>query len=114
MINEPQLEQIKKQLMAEANQLQGQKEQRQQMGMNPDRDDRAQQFISRERRMALRSVKNERLTQIQKALEKIESGTYGRCEQCGDSIAPGRLEIIPYATSCISCQQAQRSFTSYS
>lgn len=41
------------------------------------------------------------LEQVDAALERIETGTYGTCELCGKPIAPGRLEAIPWATRCI-------------
>ena len=76
-------------------------------GVNPDRDDRAQSFAARERRLALQDVDQARLLQIEAALERIDDGSYGVCAHCEASIAPGRLEIIPYATLCIDCQQKQ-------
>ena len=42
---------------------------------------------------------------IDEALEKINEGTYGVCESCGDPIQPERLEALPYATRCIECQR---------
>jgi DnaK suppressor protein len=42
------------------------------------------------------------------ALERLESGTYGRCENCGREIAPERLEAIPTARLCVTCKQATR------
>lgn len=44
------------------------------------------------------------LAQVESALERIERGTYGRCERCGEEIDYARLEAIPYATLCIRCQ----------
>ncbi len=43
------------------------------------------------------------LRQIQKALTRLEDGTYGLCAECGRKISPARLDIIPYAAECISC-----------
>jgi DnaK suppressor protein len=40
------------------------------------------------------------------ALERLEAGTYGRCERCGNEIAPERLEAIPTARLCVTCKQA--------
>lgn len=37
------------------------------------------------------------------ALLRIADGDYGCCEECGDEIAPGRLEFDPAATRCVSC-----------
>jgi RNA polymerase-binding protein DksA len=45
------------------------------------------------------------LRAIDQALERIENGTYGKCERCGREIAEERLEAIPHATRCIDCQR---------
>ncbi|MGH9198213.1 MAG: TraR/DksA family transcriptional regulator [Acidimicrobiia bacterium] len=47
----------------------------------------------------------ERRNDIKAALVKIEKGTYGRCESCGNQINPDRLEAIPAARQCIDCKQ---------
>lgn len=39
------------------------------------------------------------------ALARIESGTYGTCQQCGKKIAKTRLDAIPYAELCIRCER---------
>ncbi|MCK9226844.1 MAG: TraR/DksA family transcriptional regulator [Syntrophorhabdaceae bacterium] len=50
-----------------------------------------------------------RLDAITDALEKIESGQYGRCERCGRQIEPKRLDALPWATLCSACQaEAER------
>ena len=43
------------------------------------------------------------IQQIRSALQKIEAGTYGTCDRCGEEIAVKRLEALPYATRCINC-----------
>ena len=43
------------------------------------------------------------LEQIEVALERIEDGTYGLCEQCGGRIPKQRLNAIPYAVMCVKC-----------
>lgn len=43
------------------------------------------------------------LKQIEKALSRIEDGTYEICESCGKEIEEDRLEMIPYATKCSKC-----------
>jgi RNA polymerase-binding transcription factor DksA len=40
---------------------------------------------------------------IEHALERIEDGTYGDCEECGNKIPKLRLEAIPYAALCVKC-----------
>jgi len=44
------------------------------------------------------------LERIEKAITRIEAGTYGECEVCGKSIPMPRLKAIPWATRCIACQ----------
>jgi DnaK suppressor protein len=43
------------------------------------------------------------LGKIEAALERIEEGTYGQCEECGAKIPKTRLNAIPYATMCVKC-----------
>jgi RNA polymerase-binding protein DksA len=45
------------------------------------------------------------LADIDAALQRIEDGTYGTCTNCGQQIAPERLEARPWATLCIDCQR---------
>jgi RNA polymerase-binding transcription factor len=45
------------------------------------------------------------LSAIDAALARIESGSYGRCERCGQPIAEERLRAILYATLCIDCKR---------
>jgi RNA polymerase-binding protein DksA len=45
------------------------------------------------------------LTAIEAALRRIEDGTYGTCQRCGNPIAPERLEALPYAELCIDCKR---------
>tara|TARA_R110002020_G_scaffold304329_3_gene520071 strand:+ start:1654 stop:1992 length:339 start_codon:yes stop_codon:yes gene_type:complete len=42
--------------------------------------------------------------QIIEALDRLDTGAYGRCTRCGEQIAPGRLEVVPHAAACIDCQ----------
>lgn len=43
------------------------------------------------------------LENIEAALERIDDGTYGMCEECGVRIPKMRLDAIPYATMCVKC-----------
>ena len=52
---------------------------------------------------ALAGSLSENLAEIEAALEKLEAGTYGLCEDCGQAIAPARLEAMPSARLCITC-----------
>lgn len=43
------------------------------------------------------------LRKVERALVRIEDGTYGVCESCGQPIPLARLEVLPYSTECVSC-----------
>ena len=49
------------------------------------------------------------LQAIEEALYRMEKGTYGVCRDCGDAIAPARLEAIPWTRVCIVCKQKQNA-----
>ena len=44
---------------------------------------------------------------IERVLAKLDDGTYGRCDGCGDPIPPERLEARPITATCVRCQQRQ-------
>jgi RNA polymerase-binding protein DksA len=66
-------------------------------------DDAAEVF-DRERALALKSNSQELLAQVEAAIERMDAGRYGICARCGQPIAPERLEALPYAIYCITCQ----------
>lgn len=49
------------------------------------------------------------LQAIEEALFRMEKGTYGVCRDCGEEIAPARLNAIPWTRSCITCKEKQKS-----
>ena len=49
------------------------------------------------------------LGQIHEALTRIDSGSYGRCEECNEMIAKPRLQALPYTKHCITCARAMES-----
>jgi DnaK suppressor protein len=57
--------------------------------------------------LSLLGSENETLDQIEAAIERIEDGIYGRCEECGGKIPKPRLEAIPYAAQCVQCASQQ-------
>lgn len=73
---------------------------------NRDRADLANDYRARNRRAALTSMDEQQLAQIDHALTRMDQGSYGMCEQCGNPIAAKRLEFLPQATLCMSCQEA--------
>ncbi|MGN6598150.1 MAG: TraR/DksA family transcriptional regulator [Actinomycetes bacterium] len=45
------------------------------------------------------------LDQIERALTRIEDGSYGRCTYCADAIPLARLELLPFTDGCVSCRR---------
>ena len=62
--------------------------------------------FDQQRDLALRDRSKAQLQQVEAALARLDGGTYGRCESCGQPIAPERLEALPWAGLCIDCQRA--------
>ncbi|TWT87295.1 General stress protein 16O [Pseudobythopirellula maris] len=54
----------------------------------------------------LAEVESRELGNIERALQRMNEGTYGHCEVCTEKIPVVRLNALPYATMCIACQQA--------
>lgn len=46
---------------------------------------------------------------VNDALCRMDHGRYGFCQECGTAISPGRLEVLPMAALCMTCQQQGRS-----
>jgi RNA polymerase-binding protein DksA len=65
--------------------------------------------FEREHLTALLDQTRDQLVRVDAALRRVDEGTYGICEHCGQPIAAGRLEARPTATLCIACaSQADR------
>jgi DnaK suppressor protein len=64
----------------------------------------ASQVFAQQRDLALRDRATQQLELVDAALARLEAGTYGTCLRCGEPIAAGRLEALPWAAYCISCQ----------
>ena len=69
--------------------------------------DIASQEIDRSFLLRLRDRERKLLKKIEKAIEKIENGTYGICESCGAEIPIKRLKARPVTDLCIECKQEQ-------
>ena len=72
-----------------------------------DTYDLASSERDREISLLLTDREREKLWAIDDALERIEDGTYGICENCESEIAPKRLEAMPFTRLCVSCQSEQ-------
>jgi DnaK suppressor protein len=60
---------------------------------------------TRELDMILTDREKRKLLQIDDALDRIEDGTYGQCEECGVKIPRARLKVLPFAKFCVECQE---------
>ncbi|PHR94679.1 MAG: molecular chaperone DnaK [Blastopirellula sp.] len=58
----------------------------------------------------LAEVESRELAQINKALERIRAGVFGACEGCECKVPIARLQVLPYASLCIKCQQELEEF----
>jgi DnaK suppressor protein len=54
------------------------------------------------------------LRAIEEALLRIDEGTFGICEDCGEKISPGRLNAMPFALRCVECQERHEFMSSES
>ena len=69
------------------------------------REEEATEALELEKRLALeRRLKNS-LAEVERAINKIDTGSYGRCDMCNQLIDPARLEALPQASLCMSCRQ---------
>jgi RNA polymerase-binding protein DksA len=60
--------------------------------------------VERERDLALSTAARQTVDEIAKALVRMDDGSYGYCEVCGDRIPVPRLEAIPWADQCVKCK----------
>ena len=67
--------------------------------------DDATEAFEQAKDLALRQGADRMLAEVNHALEKFCEGTYGWCEKCGQEIDWARLEALPAARLCITCQQ---------
>lgn len=63
--------------------------------------DSGQVAAAQDEQRALAADLREQLSEVEAAIERLDAGTYGRCEACGEPIADERLDAIPTARYCI-------------
>jgi len=68
-----------------------------------DEEDQATVSLMAETNLTLLGPKRQELEAIEEALQRLENGSYGLCEVCGQSIEPRRLEIMPETPLCRAC-----------
>ncbi|MFC6020368.1 TraR/DksA family transcriptional regulator [Plantactinospora solaniradicis] len=72
-----------------------------------DQADTGTKTFEREQEISLANSILERITQVERALERLDEGSYGWCERCGNPIPVERLAAFPSATLCVSCKQLE-------
>jgi DnaK suppressor protein len=72
-----------------------------------DEIDQAQTDIEQSMRMRLRNREVFYIKKVDEALNRIEDGTFGECDDCGEDIELRRLEARPTATLCVNCKEEQ-------
>ncbi|QDI90850.1 yteA family sporulation protein [Salicibibacter halophilus] len=118
MLNEEQINALKKQLKTMKNELEAETE-----GSNRPEEigelsqaanhpgDQGTELHEQAKNIALNNQSQQQLDDVQQALQAIEDGTYGHCAVCGESIPYERLEIIPETRLCITHAQAEADAT---
>lgn len=76
-------------------------------GAGDDQADAGSKTAERVHEIALAANSRAGLAQAEHALEQLEAGTYGICENCGNPIGKLRLQARPRATLCMTCQEKQ-------
>jgi len=75
----------------------------------PDPNDRATLESGRSFELRIRDRERKLLSKIEEALERVDEGEYGVCEDCGEDIGIKRLEARPVTTLCIDCKTIQET-----
>jgi DnaK suppressor protein len=70
----------------------------------PDIGDMSSVTYSRDVLFNLSETQKQKIADIDAALERIEKGEYGICMECGEEIAPRRMEVRPFSRYCIDCK----------
>lgn len=76
----------------------------------PDPTDRASLESDRNFMLRIRDRESKLIKKIKKALTRIENGTFGICEKCGEDISKKRLKARPVTTQCIDCKTKEEAF----
>jgi DnaK suppressor protein len=70
----------------------------------PDPNDRASQESDRTFELRIRDRERRLINKIREALERIDDGSFGTCDTCGEEISEARLKARPVTTLCIDCK----------
>ncbi len=75
----------------------------------PDPTDRASLEADRNFMLRIRDREHKLIKKIKKALERIDNGTFGICEMCGEDITMDRIKARPVTTQCIDCKTKEEA-----
>ena len=119
-LSKKEIQELKAQLLAERKDLEAQYKELEEssfgsnqsdltgeMGFDEEFADAGTATFERERDLSLVNNLRDLMERIDKALAKIEEGTYGLCDRCGKPIEKLRLKALPYANLCIKDKQAE-------
>ena len=76
-------------------------------GAGQDQADMGATSFERDHELTVLNSERDKLAQIERALARIDDGSYGVCESCGNPIGKMRLMAFPRATLCMTCKQRE-------
>lgn len=106
-MNQVDLEKYKALLLAKHEEIVGKSRRREDIWIVPTNEQIEMVQLAGEREFAVRALEHQSksLTQINRAIERIEDGEFGICLDCEEPISPKRLAAVPWAAYCLHCQQ---------
>jgi RNA polymerase-binding protein DksA len=111
-MNITRLESIRKQLENERSRLcqdlNTAEDQRHGDNFSREKAEIAMQTQERDKLLVLTGKLREQMLEIEHALHKLEEGSYGICDSCGQPIESGRLEVLPHASQCMGCKATNK------
>jgi RNA polymerase-binding protein DksA len=76
-------------------------------GAGDDQADAGSKTFEREQELSIANNRRDLLVQMERAMERLDKGTYGNCESCHEPIMKARLQAFPSATLCVRCKQRE-------
>lgn len=70
---------------------------------DPENADAGSMRLEYAKELSIERNASDLLHKVEHAIRRIDNGTYGVCEVCGEDIPVARLEVLPYATMCVRC-----------
>ncbi|MFA6466698.1 MAG: TraR/DksA C4-type zinc finger protein [Patescibacteria group bacterium] len=98
-------EELKKELNSSADQIAENDYDAKFIDLGEKDDENAAEVAMFEKNLSMEKTLEVSLYNVNRALKKIEDGTYGICEKCQNPIAPERLNAFPSATACMKCKE---------